>query len=575
MKINLYFLLIVWLAIACQSSDNASADASPKNEAIGCGPTLTNDKAWYASGKKAPLFDGLEGIHFTITTASPEAQRYFNQGMMLSYGFNHAEAARSFYEVTKLDTNCAMGWWGFAYVLGPNYNGGMEDDNYERAFTAVQKAKALSANASAKEKALIEAIGHRYAATPPAERGELDIAYANAMKEVYAQFPNDADVGALYAESIMDLHPWDLYEKGSKQPRPWTPSILAVLEHLIQLHPQHPGAHHFFIHALEASSAPEKAIPSAQLLDSLVTGSGHLVHMPSHIYINTGDYHLGTLANIYASEVDSIYTTTCHAQGAYPLAYYPHNIHFLVATAALEGNSTLAWQAAKSLQQHTAKDIMTEAGWGTLQHYYTIPWYTAVKLAMWDTLLAVPEPKPSLIYPRAIWRYGRGMALLGKKDLAAAKKELAALKLLAADSSLQQLTIWDINTTADLVQIANHVLSAGVAIKEGDMKTAATLLQEAVALEDALNYNEPPDWFFSVRHHLGAVLLKQKKYEEAEKVYRDDLKIWKKNGWALSGLQQALEGLQKHEEAKTAKADFDKAWQYADFRLKTSSPIAD
>ena len=297
--------------------------------------------------------------------------------------------------------------------------------------------------------------------------------------------------------------------------------------------------------------------------------------MPSHIYINTGDYHLGTLANIYASEVDSIYTTTCHAQGAYPLAYYPHNIHFLVATAALEGNSTLAWQAAKSLQQHTAKDIMTEAGWGTLPHYYTIPWYTAVKLAMWETLLAVPEPKPSLIYPRAIWRYGRGMALLGKKDLAAAKKELAALKLLAADSSLQQLTIWDINTTADLVQIANHVLSAGVAIKEGDMKTAATLLQEAVALEDALNYNEPPDWFFSVRHHLGAVLLKQKKYEEAEKVYRDDLKIWKKNGWALSGLQQALEGLQKHEEAKTAKADFDKAWQYADFRLKTSSPIAD
>lgn len=308
----------------------------------GCHSTQTTDNEWYLSGKKAPMFKGLEGIDFKISTASEEVQAYFNQGMMLSYAFNHAEAARSFYEAGRLDSTCAMAHWGYAYVLGPNYNAAMEDGNYPPAYEASLKALSLSKNCTPLEVSLIHALTTRYEAKAPVDRTHLDVAYAAAMKKVYEQYPSDPDIGALYAESLMDLHPWDLYEKQTKKPKAWTPELVSVLEHLIETHPMHPGAHHFYIHALESSVTPEKALPSASLLDTLVPGAGHLVHMPSHIYINTGDYHLGTLANLRAVEVDSVYTTACHAQGVYPLTLYPHNYHFLAATASLEGNSQLA-----------------------------------------------------------------------------------------------------------------------------------------------------------------------------------------------------------------------------------------
>lgn len=308
----------------------------------------------------------------------------------------------------------------------------------------------------------------------------------------------------------------------------------------MRANPMHPGAHHFYIHAMEASATPEKALGSAYLLDTLVRGAGHLVHMPSHIYINTGDYHLGTLSNLRAVEVDSIYSTACHAQGVYPLALYPHNYHFLAATATLEGNSSLAWMAANKLQQHTETDIMDQPGWGTLQHYYSIPYYVAVKFGMWDTILSLRKPLKELTYPMAVWHYAKGMAYLGKKDMTNAEKEMASLKTLAADTTLKDLTIWGINSTTDLVQIAIKVLGAEIAARKGQHDLALTLLNEAVTIEDNLNYNEPPDWFFSVRHHLGAALIRIKKYTEAEKVYRQDLLTWKKNGWALIGLQQSL-----------------------------------
>jgi tetratricopeptide (TPR) repeat protein len=297
--------------------------------------------------------------------------------------------------------------------------------------------------------------------------------------------------------------------------------------------------------------------------------------MPSHIYINTGDYHLGSLSNIRAVETDSVYTTACHAQGAYPLAYYPHNYHFLVATATLEGNAALAWDAAKKLQRHTSEEIMRMPGWGTLQHYHTIPLYVAVKLSMWDTVLALPSPGRDLVYPRAVWHYARGMAFLGKRDLANAKKEKDSLNLLGGDTVLQDLTIWNINTTADLVQIAMKVLAAGITFQQGQQDDAVTMLKEAVALEDGLNYNEPPDWFFSVRHHLGAVLLKAGKYKEAEEVYRQDLRTWKKNGWALMGLQKALALQHKNTEADKARSDFEDAWKYADIKISSSSDIVE
>lgn len=575
MKQSYLTCISVLLLFACNNSTKTKEKQSSdkKSQSISCYTSSITDKDWYTSGTKAPKFSGLKGIDFKISTSNQEAQEYFNQGMMLAYGFNHAEAARSFYEATRLDSTCAMAYWGYAYVLGPNYNAGMEEDNFQRAYNATLKAQSLSQKGTPKEIALIKALTSRYTKEPPANRKPLDIAYAAAMKKVYEQYSTDPDIGALYAESLMDIHPWDLYDKKTKKPRAWTPELLSVLEHLIKINPVHPGAHHFYIHALETSATPEKAMASAHLLDTLVPGAGHLLHMPSHIYINTGDYHLGSISNIRAVEADSGYTTACHAQGAYPLAYYPHNYHFLAATATLEGNSALAWTAAKTLQQHTSEDIMRLPGWGTLQHYYTIPYYIAVKFARWDTIISLPSPAKDLVYPQAIWHYARGMAFLGKNNTPEAQKEMNSLGALATDTTLKDITIWNINTTADLAQIAAKVLSAEIAAKQNQLDTAISLLKQAVVIEDNLNYNEPPDWFFSVRHHLGAVLLKAGKYSEAEQIYRQDLQTWRKNGWGLIGLYNSLTLQKKSDEAQKVKSDFDVAWRYADVKIGSSSSV--
>ncbi|WEK21601.1 MAG: hypothetical protein P0Y49_10675 [Candidatus Pedobacter colombiensis] len=570
---NISLLLVFIFLLSCRGSNSQKESQAGKTQVSLCYSPATNDKAWYSSDRKAPILKGLKGIDFKISTTNKEVQHYFNQGMMLAYGFNHAEAARSFHEAIRLDSACAMAYWGFAYVLGPNYNGGMEKDNFQRAYDAALKAQRLSYNCTPKEKALITALATRYAAQPPTDRKPLDIAYSKAMKKVYSQYSSDPDVGALFAESLMNLHPWDLYQKKTRAPQPWTAELVAVLEHLIKINPHHPGAHHFYIHAIEASTTPEKALASARLLDTLVPGAGHLVHMPSHIYIRTGDYHLGSLSNTNAVKTDSIYSTACHAQGVYPLAYYPHNYHFLAATATLEGNSSLAWQAALQVQKHTAKEIMRQPEWGTLQHYYTIPYYVAVKLGMWDTVLTLPPPPQDLVYPQAIWHYARGMAYLGKQDISNAKKEMKALSTLSVDTTLQGLTVWDINSMADLVKIALNVVHAGVAVKQKQTDQAINSLKKAIILEDNLNYNEPPDWFFSVRHYLGAVLLNTGKYSEAEKIYIQDLQTWKNNGWALKGLYQSLLKQNKNNEAEKIKKAFDSAWQYADFTLTSSSEI--
>lgn len=492
--------LLIFTFLSCRETNEKDEHAQVISV---CQTVQTNDKDWYSSNLNAPFIDGLEGINFKISTKSEEAQQYFNQGLMLAYGFNHAEAARSFNEAIRLDSTSAMAYWGFAYVLGPNYNGGMESDNFQRAYNASRKALELSANCTQKEKVLINALLARYASEPPSDRTSLDSSYASEMQIVYNQYSDDPDIGAMYAEALMNLHPWDLYEKDSKKPKSWTPKIVSLLESLINKNPIHPGAHHLYIHAMEASEYPEKALPSAALLDTLVPGAGHLVHMPSHIYINTGDYHLGSLSNIRAAEADSTYTIACHAQGVYPLTYYPHNYHFLAATATLEGNSEWAWNAALKLQQHTASALMKEDGWGTLQHYYSIPYYIAVKFSMWDTILALPMNVTDLVYPKAISHYARGMAYLGKSDLQNAQIEFDNLKTLSTDYTLKNITIWNINNSYDLIQIALKVLSAEVALKLKSPEISINLLREAVAIEDKLNYNEPPDWFFSVRHHLG------------------------------------------------------------------------
>jgi hypothetical protein len=573
MKINISYFFALILLLSC---NNQTKETKKENAPIlGCFSSITSDKNWYSETSKAPKFNGLDGINFNITTSNQEAQYYFNQGMMLAYGFNHAEAARSFYQAIRLDTTCAMAYWGFAYVLGPNYNGGMEADNFQRAYDAVLQAQKHAQKCTPKEKDLIHALSTRYIQQPSSDRSALDKAYALAMQQVYKQYTSDPDIGTLYAEAIMDMHPWDLYDKKTKKPKEWTYELVDILQGILKNNPTHAGAHHFYIHSLETSATPEKALESAHLLNTLVPAAGHLLHMPSHIYINTGDYHLGSIANLKAIEADSIYTTTCHAQGIYPLSYYPHNYHFLVATATLEGNTALAWRTALQLQEHTAKEIMHLIEWGTLQHYYSIPYYVAVKLSMWDTILALNPPPKELTYPNAIWHFAKGMAYLGKNQVPLANSELQQLNALASDTMLTKITIWNINTTNDLVQIAQQLLAAGIAAKQSNLHQAIVLLKQAVNNEDNLNYNEPPDWFFSIRHHLGAALLKAGNHQEAELVYQKDLETWKKNGWALIGLYNALKLQGKNAAANTCQSMFNESWKYADVAIHSSSNIID
>ncbi|QHT65885.1 hypothetical protein GXP67_03985 [Rhodocytophaga rosea] len=503
------------------------------------------------------------------------AHRFFNQGLNLTYGFNHGEAERSYREAIRLDSTCAMCYWGAAYVLGTNYNAAMEEAKQAEAQRLTQKAVEYSHNATDWERALIQASVSRYSYEKTKDQSILDKAYAEAMSKVYEQFTSHDDIVSLYAESLMNLHPWDLYTRRG-EPKPWTHEIVHTIESVLKRNPHHPGANHLYIHVVEASATPERGLASADRLYDLMPGAGHIVHMPSHIYIRTGDYHKGSMVNEKAAEVDSLYITNCNSQGAYPLVYFPHNIHFLAATAAFEGRGETSINAAFRVASHVDTTVMREAGMQTLQHYRMIPHYVLVKFMQWDHILTLPQPASDLVYPQSVWRYARGMAFAGKNKLPEAKQELKTLKTLMQDSTLKTITIWELNGADKLIEIASRVLQAEILRKEGNNNTAISLLQEATDIEDKLNYNEPPDWFFSVRHSLGAVLLENRQYKEAEKVFKDDLFFIPKNGWALNGLYQSLIGQKKLNEAREVKKQFGQAWQYADIELASSEvrPIA-
>jgi hypothetical protein len=443
--------------------------------------------------------------------------------------------------------------------------------NYERAYGAIQKALALSQDVSNKEKALIEAMAQRYVEIPVEDRSYLDRNYSDAMKKLQAIYPNDAEISTIYAESIMNLYPWDLYDKEGK-PKEWTPEIVGLLEKVINENPNHPGAHHFYIHAVEASNTPEMGFASAEALDNdLVPGAGHLVHMPSHIYIRTGEYHKGTLANIRAVQADSLYVSRCHAQGVYPLAYYPHNYHFMAATATLEGSKKWALEGANKLSSHIHPDLMKQPGWGTLQHFYVIPLYVLVKLGEWEEVINSDLKTYDLPYPEAVKNYARGMAYLRSNQPEKARKELEAIEERAKDESLKEISIWEINTVDNLVQIARRILKAEVLASEKNYDESIALLKEAVAIEDALNYDEPPDWFFSVRHHLGAVQIEAGQYEDAIITYREDLQRLPKNGWAHHGLKLAYEHLGDTKSVQEIEKLIKDSWAYADISISSST----
>jgi tetratricopeptide (TPR) repeat protein len=389
------------------------------------------------------------------------------------------------------------------------------------------------------------------------------------MRKVYKKYSDDVTLASLFAESLMDLHPWNLWHKDGTM-QPWTPEIIAVLEKCLHLDPRHVGANHFYIHATEMSQHAEAALAGADLLRNLVPGSGHLVHMPSHTYIRIGRYHEGVVANQKAVLVDSLYVEACHAQGVYPLAYYPHNYHFIAACATLCGESKIAMKGAFATSEHAHKKLLRDPAWATLQHYYSIPWYVEVKLGLWNEILHSPAPEKDLKYPLVVWHYAQGMAMLSENKIAEAKKHLAEMKNIMIDTTIKDLTIWGINTVFDLCVIASKTLDGEIYAKETNYSKAISILKEAVTAEDALNYNEPPDWFFSVRHHLGAVLIDAGKFQEAIQVYKKDLEIYPENGWALKGLMNAYGKLGDRNKYEEIKSRFEKSWQYSDIKISSS-----
>jgi tetratricopeptide (TPR) repeat protein len=523
-----------------------------------------------AKEKAVRLHEALGRHHFRISTPIPMAQRYFDQGMILMYGFNHAEAARSFQYAQTLDPTCAMCFWGEALVLGPNINAPMADSAVPQAWTAVEQARALAKGASEKEQALIQAVAKRYARETLKDRSSLDQAYAEAMRAVVKQFPDDPVIGALLAEALMDLHPWDFWTREGK-PQPWTPEIVSTLERVLDLNPNLPLGHHLYIHALEASPHPEKALSSAARLPALVSGSGHLVHMPAHIYIRIGWYRDALVANQRAVRVDDEYLRHSHVESLYTAAYVPHNYHFLWVAANKLGQQKLAMQAAQDTAAKVSPEMMREPGFaGTLQHFWVMPLFTKALFGQWEEVLQEPAPPADLLYPAGIRHYARGLAFLRQGQLERATQELEQLRNIAKDSAIADLTIFDLNAIPLILNIAQAVLAGEIAAQREDYIAAVTHLNQAVKLEDGLNYTEPKDWYLPPRQVLGAVLLEAGKPEEAEQVYRDDLNVHPQNGWSLFGLAKSLKDQGKLDEAKAAQQEFQEAWADADVTLTSS-----
>ena len=471
--------------------------------------------------RPAPLFSDLGNLHHPITTKSEMAQKYFDQGLTLAYGFNHAEAVRSFEAAVKHDPDCAMCYWGMSYALGPNINAPMSPENMPAAWEALQKAKKHAGSASKRERAYIDALDKRYVKEPPADRAPLDVAFCDAMRKVAERYPDDLDAQAIFAESAMDTMAWDYYQKDG-QPKPLTNDVTATLERILRADPNHIGAIHYYIHAVEASSTPERAEPYADRLGALCPGAGHLVHMPSHIYFRVGRYNDATAANERAAKADESYITQCKAQGFYPAMYYPHNVHFLLASAMEEGRSALAIENGKKLYDLMADSQFEE--FPILEEFRPIYWYTLARFGKWKEILAIPAPKATLRYSTAMWHYARGRAFVGLGRLKDAEKERAALAAIAADPKLADFKMQSGSTAGQLMSIAEHVLDASIDEARGHMDDAVANLRVAIATQDSLPYTEPPPWYFPVRHALGAALLKAKRSAEAEQVYRDDLR---------------------------------------------------
>ncbi|WP_309229912.1 tetratricopeptide repeat protein [Oscillatoria sp. FACHB-1407] len=515
-----------------------------------------------------PLFNNLGNYRHPISTRNVLTQRYFDQGLMLAYGFNHAEAFRSFEKAAELDPTCAMCYWGMAYVLGPNINAAMEEGAIPTAWEAIQKAIALREYASPQEQAYITAMAQRYSPDPDADRSALNQAYVAAMRQVAHQYPDDPDAQTLFAEALMDTTPWDYWQENG-EPKPEGAEIISTLESVLANHPNHAGALHLYIHAVEAER-PELAVEAADRLRALNINTAHLLHMPGHIYIRVGRYQDAVIANQQAAAADARYVHQHNPEGLYTIAYMPHNQHFMWFAAVMAGQQDVALEAAEATAKLADQSLIREPGYGTLQHYSMIPLYTQVKFGMWDEILSEPAPAADLVYPTGVWYFARGMAYAAKGQLSLAAQELEGLRAIAASPALEGVTIWDINTTRHLLEIATEVLAGEIAAKQGNYEQAIAHLQQGVDLEDALRYDEPSPWYSPVRQSLGNVLLQAGRYAEAEQTYRDDLATYPNNGWSLYGLAQSVQAQGRTDEAQAIRAQFEEAWRHADVTLTAS-----
>jgi tetratricopeptide (TPR) repeat protein len=462
-----------------------------------------------------------------------------------------------------------MAYWGEALAAGPNINDpATQPDRERQAYDAVQKARAHKANASAVEQAFIDALAQRFPDSSGANRELRMAAYAEAMGKVYERFPDDADVGTLYAAAVMDTMPWDYYLKDGR-PKPDITRAVATLEKMMARYPEHPGAHHYYIHAVEASPDPDRGVPAADKLGKLVPGAGHLVHMPAHIYIRVGRYADASEANVKAIAADQDYITQCRVQGIYPAAYYPHNIHFLTAALAMEGRSADMFEAAGKVSHHHDEPALKEPGFAFPHLMRAIPDLAMVRFGKWEEILKLEEPHGSP-FDKGMWHFARGMAYTRRNQVSDAQRELAELRKIAALPELKELKIFDLNSLAPLAEIGVEVLSGEIAAQQRNYDRAVAHLRKAISIDDNLLYAEPPDWPNPIRHNLGAVLLEAGRATEAEKVYREDLRRHRDNGWALYGLAQSLEKQGKQKEASEVMERFKRAWTRADINLTAS-----
>jgi len=509
-----------------------------------------------------PLLEGLSAHSMPITTSSPLAQKYFDQGLRLVYAFNHPEAVRAFEAAGNADPDCAMCAWGVALALGPNINAPMDPNAVAPAVAAVERAQARAAKATAREQAYIAAVAARYSAAPDADRAALDRAYAEQMRALAKQYPDDLDAQTMTAEAVMDLSPWDYWTKDGEE-KATTAEIVGLLEGVLERDPNHPGANHYYIHAVEASREPGRALPSAKRLETLATSAGHLVHMSAHTYMRVGHYAAASIANERGAKADEEYMAWCRSGGPYVAAYYPHNLHFLWASETMEGRSAAAIATARKLQPRLTPEAIAE--FPPAEEYVPVMYYALLRFGKFDEMLAEPAPLEKQRYATGMWHYARGMAFAGKGQLDDARAEHAKLDAAAAEPETKAL-VFPSATAATLLELASHVLTAEVAEREGKHAEALAALETAKGLEYGLNYTEPPPWYLPVRQIEGSTLLSMNEPAKAEVAFREDLVIYPENGWALFGLAESLRAQGKP--ADDEQKRFEAAWTAADIKLE-------